>query len=258
MFSLRQPYAFAAVLLAACVACAPLHAQEAVNAPWSYDGDQDGQDTWGTLSPGFASCEMGQEQSPIIVGTTEQVDLPTLLFQYKPAKAFARNSGRGVLVSFDKPQELIYDKQVYELKHIMMHSPAEHMVKGRAFSMEFQLMHLGRDNNKKLIVAIFADIGFRPPPPVQNMIDHFPPKPGTAAVEFTMNPALLVPEYKGYMTYTGSLTTPPCTEGVKWILLKQKIGITKDQQRAISKLVGRNARLTQPTYFRVVQETREF
>jgi carbonic anhydrase len=132
------------------------------------------------------------------------------------------------------------------------------MVKGRAFSMEFQLMHIGRDNNKKLIVAIFADIGFRPPPPVQNMIDHFPPKPGTAAVEFTMNPALLVPEYKGYMTYTGSLTTPPCTEGVKWILLKQKIGITKDQQRAISKLVGRNARLTQPTYFRVVQETREF
>ena len=222
--------------------------------PWSYDGGEDGQDTWGTLSEAYVDCELGKAQSPIIIGQTEILVLPELDFRYHTSKAWARNSGRGVLVSFEEPQVLNYNHKEYLLKHIAIHSPGEHIVKNRAYKLEVQLMHLN-SQQQKLIVAIPGDIGYRPPPPIQKMLDHFPRSPTEKPVQFTMNPGALLPKEKGYYTYEGSLTNPPCTEGVQWIVMKQKIGFSKEQETAITKLVGRNARLTQPVYFRTVKET---
>jgi carbonic anhydrase len=224
---------------------------------WSYDGMKNGQDNWAMLSPEYAQCELGKEQSPIIIGTTEVMDLPTLNIRYGRGLSHGTLNPVAAIVSFNYGQRLLYDGVTYHLKHLVIHSPAEHVAKGKAHMLEFQFLHVG-DNNKRLILSLFGDLGNRPPPALDKLIKHIPQKPGDKDIEFTFNPGYLLPDGRGYYIYEGSETNPPCSEGVTWIILKQKMGVSKAQLRALTGFAKRNARQTQPTYFRTVKETRDF
>jgi carbonic anhydrase len=108
---------------------------------------------------------------------------------------------------------------------------------------------------KRLIVSVFAEMKENNPA-LQPIIEHLPAGSGIE-VSVNFDIGTLFPSSRGYYAYTGSLTTPPCTEGIEWRIFKQPISISEEQLTAIAKLTNRNARLVQPIYMRTVKETQE-
>lgn len=233
---------------------APLHAADRANAPvsWSYDNDYTGQDEWGLLTPAFAACGIGTGQSPVHIANTKPVQKPAPVFDYKTANADVRHAGFTVETRIEGEQAYVEDNTRYTLRYIHLHSPSEHIAKDVFYPLEIQLMHENAEG-KKLILAVFAQIG-APLDKLDALLDATPKNQGDAPVSITFNPAWLLPEYGGHYAYTGSLTTPPCTEGIEWRVMKKTISISKPQLSKLTKHIGRNARLTQPIYMRTIEE----
>ncbi len=219
---------------------------------WSYDDDYTGQEEWGLLTPAFAACGIGTQQSPIsITRTVIEKEPPARMFHYKPGDVSVSNIGYTIEV---KPQaELSYEEAGvhYSLKYIHFHSPSEHVMKGEFFPLEIQFFHEGKDG-KRLIVAVFATIG-KALPEMDGLLAAAPTRQGVHN-ELAFNIALLLPNSFAHYAYPGSLTTPPCTEGVDWRVMKNKITLSKEQLVVLSKFTQRNARLAQPVYMRTVKE----
>lgn len=247
-----HPTAYLAMLI---LACFPAGGRAAPPVPWSYDGLHDGQDTWGSLSLDYRTCELGREQSPIIIAETEKADLPKLEFTYVSGDAVTHNDVRGPLVTFPSVQKLVVDGVTYRLKYFVMRAPAEHVAKGQSHSGEVQFVHED-DQKNLLIVAVFLDLVNRPIVGMHRLLEHIPQKGGKETT-FKLNPSRFLPARKGYFSYMGSLNMPPCTEKVKWIVMKDHIGITEEQYAKLSTLAQRNSRLTQPILFRKVKESRD-
>jgi carbonic anhydrase len=138
----------------------------------------------------------------------------------------------------------------YHLKKIQLHSPSEHTVGDNFYPLEIEFIH-EEATGKILIVSVFANMGKMSPSlkPILDKLAH------NKNATITFDPAALLPEKHGYFSYTGSLTSPPCTEGVEWRVFKQPIEISKAQLVAITAITGRNSRNTQPVYMRVIQES---
>ncbi len=226
---------------------APLQAQP---MRWSYDADATGQEEWGALSP---VCLLGHAQSPVHIGEVVTADLPPLEFRYVAAPAQLRYDGPNLAVEVEKGNELVIEHKVYHLKKMVMHSPSEHTHRSKFWPLEIELLH-DDGAGATLMVSIFAKFG-EANAALQPVLDNAPTRPGTTNVTF--DPGKLLPTNRGYFAYSGSLTTPPCTEGVEWRLLKQEITISKEQLKLIAGLIGRNARLAQPIYMRKVMGTRD-
>ncbi len=126
-------------------------------------------------------------------------------------------------------------------------------MRGAFTPLEIELVHKN-DKGEMLILSIFAKTGAENAA-LNALTKHMPTR--TVPTSFTFNPATLLPAKPGYYAYTGSITVPPCTEGVQWRIYKENITVSKEQLTALATFIGRNARLTQPAYMREVQETRD-
>jgi len=215
---------------------------------WSYDGDMDGQDNWGMLSQAYDLCETGTEQSPIAIGSTQPSYLPLISWDYHPTPMTIIATRHAIELGFTQPNSGLEEKgSHYRLKTIQLHSPSEHTVREDFFPLELELVHEDQ-TGKKLILAVFARIG-EENKELGRALAKLPQG------SLSLDPALLLPESRGYYAYTGSLTYPPCTQGVEWRVLKTPITISKEQLKSITALTGRNARLSQPVYLRSVKES---
>lgn len=220
---------------------------------WSYDGMNDGQDMWGQLSPAYIKCEGGTAQSPIIISYTKAADLKPLTFKYEDtADALLARDEYGITISFNGKSVLNADGKDYVLKSIELHSPSEHTIQEKYFMMEIQLLHENKDGSK-LNIAILVESGDENQA-VHQITSSFPVSLGSSK-KIKISPALLLPASLGYYAYSGSITRPPCTEGVEWRVLKKPLGISYQQANDIITLLGRNARLEQPVYSRTILET---
>lgn len=228
-----------------------VHAQDAMPA-WSYDGDKDGQETWGGLSHHYAACEMGKEQSPIDITPTKDSFKPPLSMRYAPSQTSMWYDGHVIRATPTDQMSVTSETRVYNLKYLVLHSPSEHVVKGKFYPLEIQFMHEDAAGNR-LAVAVFAEIG-PTNAAIKPLIEYGASKAGQKKAPL-FDPAGLLPKERGYFSYRGSLTMPPCTEGVEWRVLKQPIEMSQEQLSALAKIVGRNARLTQPIYMRTIEET---
>lgn len=214
---------------------------------WTYDDDYTGQEDWGSL-PGYGLCRSGLRQSPIVISFTKEIqDVRPLNFTYKAGQALSKRSNKSFIIDTRKSGFVRADNTVYWLKTIELHSPSEHMVRETYYPLEIHLVHES-SKGKKLIIAVFAKIGTANPI-IENII--------AAKTVFPLDVTHLLPKARAYYGYTGSLTHPPCTEGVEWRILKTPIELSKAQLSAITKVVGRNARLPQPLYMREIIETVE-
>ena len=218
--------------------------QSEVERPWGY-GPEDGPVVWGRLSSEYALCAVGSRQSPIdIVGAT-QAEVPNVAFHYQPMKLEVENNGHTVEVASTNENWIEVGGARYDLAQFHFHTPGEHTVAGRPFDMEVHLVHRN-DEGTLAVVGIFVRRGG--PHRVLDVLAERLPKPGESfAIEETKIAASeLLPEASRIFRYEGSLTTPPCSEGVQWLVLEKPVEISDAGLAAFEAALGNNSRPVQP------------
>jgi carbonic anhydrase len=227
--------------------------------PWSYDGPR-GAEHWSALDPAYARCSAGKEQSPIDIRETKRTALPALQFEYEsePLK-YLINNGKTIRVNYHDPSDegsaLVVGGKRYQLTQFHFHRPSEEYVRGKQYEMVVHLMHEA-DDRTVVGVAVLVNAGATNET-VQKLWDHMPMHEGPeeAIPGVTIDPSSLLPKDRGYYMYMGSLTAPPCTEGVTWFVLKMPIEVSLDQIAAFARLYPRDVRPPQPLNGRVVKES---
>ncbi|MCK5810918.1 MAG: carbonic anhydrase family protein [Cocleimonas sp.] len=220
---------------------------------WGYAGAE-GAENWGKLSPKFAACEAGRNQSPIDLKEVVDADLPAIKFKYTMlSPTDIVNNGHTVQVNLWSGGEITLDDEVFTLKQFHFHTPSENTINGKHFPLEAHLVHLNK-KNEIAVVAIMFEPG-KDDELLTALWKNIPLKAGEShrldatalrAMEFES-------ELKSYYRFNGSLTTPPCTEGVRWIVMKTTRHISKAQLSVFEKaLTEPNNRPVQPLNARVV------
>lgn len=224
---------------------------------WSYEGDG-GPENWARIDPKNALCAGGQRQSPINIEGGVKVDLEPLRFDYRPQRVRIEDNGHTVQVNVAEGNTLRVMGRTYELKQFHFHRPSEEKVAGKRFDMVVHLVHQD-DEGHLAVVAVLLERGESEQPVVQSVWNNLPLETGPAASVFPATPldvAKLFPADRSYYTYMGSLTTPPCSEGVLWLVFKQPVLVTPEQIAVFSRLYRNNARPVQPDNGRLIKESR--
>jgi carbonic anhydrase len=225
--------------------------------PWTYEGAR-GSDHWADLDPQYAACK-GKAQSPIDIREAQKTDLPALRFDYRSSPIpYVTNNGATIRVNYEAPGSgifLIVGDTRYQLTQFHFHRPSEEYIHGKAYDMVLHLMHQSSDG-KVAGVAVLLKAG-RANSTIANLWAHMPMAEGEVKVDgLEINPLDLVPLKRGYYTYSGSQTAPPCNEGVTWFVLKTPVEISTQQIEAFATLYPHDVRALQPLNGRIVQESR--
>ena len=222
---------------------------------WSYSGAE-GPEHWGYLKPEYASCMRGHRQSPIDIRDAHDADLPSIQFDYKPTALKVIDNGHTIQVNYDPNSSITIGDRRYELIQFHFHHPSEEEIEGKAYDMVVHLVHRAQNGNLA-VVAVLLTKG-RANALVQELWEHLPETKGkeTLIDRIEINAVDLLPADRGYYSFSGSLTTPPCTEGVSWFVLKTPTEISSAQVTQFARLYPDNARPVQPLYGRTVQKTK--
>ena len=214
---------------------------------WSYAGNT-GPTKWAKLNKEYQLCNAGTMQSPIDIADKEvrKGDLPALLFNYKPSPLRIVDDGHMIRVNYAPDSWVTVNGKRYELVSIEFHKPGEGKVNGKGHEMEANLIHKAQDG-KVLVIAVPLDPGAENPV-VKSIVANLPASKGSeqAVNAVSINALGLLPKDKDYYMYTGSLTSPPCTENVIWYVLKKPATLSADQMARFGRVYPMNARPTQP------------
>lgn len=221
---------------------------------WDYEG-VGGPENWAKLDPKNKVCAIGERQSPIDIKDGIKVDLEPIKFTYRPSTFRIVDNGHTIQVELGDNSISLTGK-TYELVQFHFHRPSEEKVNGQRFDMVVHLVHKS-DDGQLAVVAVLLERGTENPfiqtlwnnmPLEKNM----PVEPPTTLVDLNT----LLPATRNYYTYMGSLTTPPCSEGVLWLVMKQPVQVSQDQINIFSRLYKNNARPIQPSGGRLIKEGR--
>jgi len=239
-----------------CLAFAPsiVRAQE-MHKEWGYEG-KEGPNNWGKLDPAYSTCLSGHTQSPINIEGAKKSDLPPLRFDYKAVPLDIIDNGHSVEVIYAPGSTLTVGEKTYALKQFHFHHPSEEHIDGRGYDLSAHLVHadesghvavvtilLRRGNANAMIDSVWKNI----PAEKEKEVD---------VRGVTVNIKDLLPADHGYYTYGGSLTTPPCSEGVTWYVLKTPVTISDAQLARFARLYPDDARPIQPANHREILESK--
>lgn len=220
---------------------------------WSYEGD-DGPGHWGELSSDFLMCSEGWNQSPIDLEAVVDADLPELEFEYYSTNIDELNNGHSIQQNVAPGSFLrIPERNVsFELKQFHFHSPSEHTISGAHFAMEIHFVHADKQG-RLAVVGILVKEG-KEHAVLKQLWAFMPQNPGeTRSEPIGIEETALLPPTREYYAYSGSLTTPPCTEGVKWLVLKSPIEASAEQIATFKERIGpASNRPVQPHNARVI------
>lgn len=206
---------------------------------WTY-GPRRGPHRWAELSPQYALCGSGQHQSPIALNLATAATA-TPEFSYQPMGLNLFNTGRTVQQRCPRGSWLTLDAQPYELLQFHFHTPSEHRWGEQGFPLEIHFVHRSPETKALAVVGVGVTVGEASP--VLALLVAAWPGPGErSATAAQIQPAQLLPEPTGYLRYSGSLTTPPCSEGVTWLVATQPITAAQHQLDQLAHHLGRNAR----------------
>jgi carbonic anhydrase len=238
------------VLVVSCLLPLPAVAK-ALTPQWSYEGATN-PTRWGKITREFAACEIGADQSPIdIRGAVAGKPMP-IAFNYKSSPLTLTNNGRSIQVTPTPGSTISIDNSEYALLQFHFHTPSEHQIAGKAAPMELHFVHRNAAG-KLAVVGVTIDRG-KEDPSIAQIWNAIPPTGQTNTVSnSSIDPSKLLPSSKSYYAYTGSLTTPPCSEGVNWYILTAPITASSEQIREFAKLYPVNARPLQPTHNRRIE-----
>lgn len=228
--------------------------QDFSNVRWGYSG-LGAPENWAKL-PGNALCGNGKRQSPIDIRGGIRVDLEQIVFDYRPSLFRITDTGHTVQVDVGEGNHIGVLGRNWQLTHIQFRRPAEERVNGKTYEMSAQLVHRDYANNLA-IVSVLLERGAEHPV-IQRLWNHMPLDTGLSVEppNVTVDLAKLLPERREYYTYMGSLTTPPCTENVLWMVFKEPVMVSPEQIGIFARLYPHNARPAQPTHDRLIKESR--
>jgi len=239
----------------ACVASAAEPAMTEAHH-WSYSGET-GPEHWESEDPDFAMCGVGKHQSPIDIEKTVVKDLPELKFDYKDVALEVTDTGHSFQVNAAKGSGgFTVGNDHYDLVQVHFHEPSEERVHGAQSSMVAHIVHRNA-KGELAVVAVLIRTG-KTNEFLKPIFDNFPAKGATKSVvaDKSVNMVNLLPAHHGYYTFEGSLTTPPCSENVRWFVLKTPVEASEAQVKEFRARYAHNNRPTQPLNARVVEETK--
>lgn len=222
---------------------------------WAYEGEN-GPQNWGKLKPEFNVCAIGKRQSPINIEESATLQGPAepLGFNYTASGGSVVNNGHTIQVDLQGDNTLTVRGSVYKLLQFHFHTPSEEQVNYRNYAMVAHLVH--KNNEGQLaVVAVLLDAGVANT--LINTVWTYMPLDTQDRVRLPtgiidMNE--LLPKNQRYYQFIGSLTTPPCTEGVLWMVLKTPTQLSREQIRLFQQLFPNNARPVQPVNGRAVRD----
>lgn len=205
---------------------------------WTYEG-KEGPDGWSKLSPEFAMCEIGRNQSPINVDNTIHAVLKPLKTIQKFAAKDIVNNGHTIQVSFKEGNMMVLDSAAYQLKQVSFHAPSENTIHGESFPLEAHFVHADSKGNLTVIAVVFKE--GKENEGLTRLWEQLPTAEGPPMpIKSRVLPTDLIPKNPTYFRFSGSLTTPPCSEGVRWVLMKTPMTASKEQIEAFKKAVHNN------------------
>lgn len=217
---------------------------ESEKVEWGYD-TENGPDVWGQLSPEYIFCAEGTRQSPLDLVNSTAVKLPAIVFNYQPTALNIRNNGHTIEVASTEENWIEIDGTRHELLQFHFHAPSEHTLAGKSFDMEMHLVHKSK-NNALSVIGVLIERGSNRAA-FDSLLAHLPNTPGEVQriEHITINADDLLPSARRAYRYDGSLTTPPCSEGVKWFVLTTPIELSEVQIAAFTAIVHANNRPVQ-------------
>jgi carbonic anhydrase len=234
-------------------AAAALAESQRHRTDWSYEGET-GPANWARMNVEWAKCSAGKRQSPIDIRDGIKVDLEQIGFDYHPSSFSEIDNGHTVDVSIGGGNFITVGNQTYELQGFHFHRPSEERVNGKGTEMVMHLVHKGVDGSLA-VVAVLLERG-KPNPLIQTVWNNLPLEKQTAvSPSIVIDPVSALPEKREYYTYMGSLSTPPCTENVLWMVMKQKMTASPEQMALFSRLYPLNSRPVQQAYGRMIKES---
>jgi len=222
---------------------------------WGYKGEA-GPSRWADMDKENATCATGKFQSPINIVNPRLADLPPIAFDYRASPLRIVDNGHTVQVNYAPGSSITVDGVRYELVQFHFHKPGEERINGQVFDMVVHLVH--KDAQGKLAVVAVPMLRGKTNPMIARLWKHMPhEKEHEATVDaVSINAADLLPANRRYFTFEGSLTTPPCSEGVRWLVLKQPVWISGPEIAAFAKLYPMNARPLQAANGREIKLSR--
>ena len=222
---------------------------------WDYAG-ANGPQAWARLNPEFATCATGQRQSPIDIDESVTLRGPAeaIGFDYNTSSATVVNNGHTIQIDMNGDNGIVVRGSRYQLMQLHFHHPSEERINHRGFAMVAHLVH--KDYMGRLaVVAILLEPG-EANPAINKFWTYMPLGPGdrVAMPAGSVDLAQLLPKDQRYYQFMGSLTTPPCSENVLWMILKQPVTLSYEQMRLFAQQFPNNARPTQPINGRVIRD----
>ncbi|MDP2262186.1 MAG: carbonic anhydrase family protein [Hydrogenophaga sp.] len=226
------------------------------DAHWTYGDGPHGPAAWGKLAPAYSRCATGQRQSPIAIDDSLTLQGPAepLLLDHRPSGGSVLHTGHTLQVELAPGNGLTVRGRRYELVQFHFHHPAEEKINQKGFAMVAHLVH--RDAEGALaVLAVLLEPGAANPL-IELVWTHLPLEAGDRVPVPTglIDLAQLMPQDPRYYQFMGSLTTPPCTEGVLWMVMQQPVTLSPEQLRLFARLFPHNARPAQPLNGRVVRQ----
>nr|VFJ86257.1 MAG: carbonic anhydrase [Candidatus Kentron sp. LFY]VFJ92668.1 MAG: carbonic anhydrase [Candidatus Kentron sp. LFY] len=251
------------------------HKKHGGGVSWGYEGPR-GPEHWGNLSEKFILCKTGEIQSPIdIKGPFKKTGAPSIDIRYKPTSSLEMIDdghtikeiyGPGSLMSdddltikeaYEAGSFLVIDGKPYQLLQFHFHGPSEHKIKGKSAAMEVHLVHQSTDK-ELAVVGILIEEG-KEHKALNKIWKRMPEDVGEKVIitgkKAVFDATSLLPREKAFFHYVGSLTTPPCSEGVRWFVMKDAIEFSKGQIEKFKRVIGEDARPIQPRQGRPVFES---
>ena len=224
------------------------------HAHWSYEGDT-GPAAWGQMRADYALCSSGTRQSPIDIRDGIKVEQEPIVFDYKPTYFRIVDNGHTIQVNYGEGSRLSVMGRTYELVQFHFHRPSEERIDGRNFDMVVHLVHKDLDG-RLAVVAVMLERGAASAF-MQTLWNNLPlEKNEEYLARAAINASDILPARREYYSYMGSLTTPPCTEGVLWLVMKNPSQLSEEQIAVFSRFYRNNARPIQPQNARIIKESR--
>lgn len=213
-------------------------------AHWGYEGKV-GPSNWGALEKEFAACKVGQMQAPIDIPSKAATPATApITTKYKASAGEIINNGHTIQVALADGGSAVLGGVDYKILQFHFHTPAEEKIDGKGFPFNAHLVHKSADGKLAVIGILFNEGSENKS--IKDIFANLPAKEGKVALKTNFDAASMLPSSLAYYNYAGSLTTPPCSEGVSFYILKTPVELSKDQLNAFKKIFKMNARPIQP------------